>query len=160
MIKRQAVSVLPSVESLQALRAFARTSNAPLPMTGFGDPVFNSGEPKPVPSQRGPQQRPVKTRAYTDYWRGAGVDRSRLAQALPELRDTADELRAVAAKLGAAPSALHLRQDASETSVKRAKLSDYRVIYFATHGLVAGEIKNSRRAFARAIDSRPADGAR
>ena len=41
LIKRQAVSVLPSVASLKALRAFARNDHATKPMTGFGDPVFN-----------------------------------------------------------------------------------------------------------------------
>jgi CHAT domain-containing protein len=140
LIKRQAISVLPSVESLEALRAFARTSSATRPMTGFGDPVFGPGEPKAAPGQRG--QRPAKTRAYTDYWRGAGVDRSKLAEALPELPDTAGELRAVAEKLGAAASDIHLRREATETAVKSAPLSDYRVIYFATHGLVAGDIKD------------------
>jgi CHAT domain-containing protein len=140
LIKRQAISVLPSVESLEALRAFARTSSATRPMTGFGDPVFGPDEPKAAPGQRG--QRPGKTRAYTDYWRGAGVDRSKLAEALPELPDTAGELRAVAEKLGAAASDIHLRREATETAVKSAPLSDYRVIYFATHGLVAGDIKD------------------
>jgi CHAT domain-containing protein/tetratricopeptide (TPR) repeat protein len=142
LIKRQAVSVLPSVESLEALRAFARTSSATRPMTGFGDPVFGPGDPKPAPGPRGQRARQVKTRAYTDYWRGAGVDRSKLAEALPELPDTASELKAVAEKLGAPTSDIHLRQDASETAVKSARLSDYRVIYFATHGLVAGDIKD------------------
>ncbi len=142
LIKRQAVSVLPSVESLQALRAFARTSTATRPMTGFGDPVFGPDGPKPSPGQRAQPARSVKTRAYTDYWRGAGVDRSRLAEALPELPETADELKAVAAKLGAAAGDIHLRRDATETAVKSAPLSDYRVIYFATHGLVAGDIRD------------------
>src|SRR5208337_5398891 len=32
-------------------------------------------------------------------------------------------------------------RDASETTVKRLRLADYRVVYFATHGLVAGDIK-------------------
>ena len=140
LIKRQAVSVLPSVESLEALRAFARTSTATRPMTGFGDPVFGPGEPKALPGPRG--QRPAKTRAYTDYWRGAGVDRSKLAEALPELPDTAGELKAVAEKLGAPASDIHLRREATETAVKSAKLADYRVVYFATHGLVAGDIKD------------------
>ena len=31
--------------------------------------------------------------------------------------------------------------DASETAVKHAPLADYRIVYFATHGLVAGDIK-------------------
>ncbi len=142
LIKRQAVSVLPSVESLEALRAFARTSNAGRPMTGFGDPVFGPEDPKPAPGQRGRPTRRSKTRGYADYWRGAGVDRSRLAEALPELPDTADELKAVALKLGAPASDIHLGKEATETLVKSAQLSDYRVIYFATHGLVAGEIKD------------------
>jgi hypothetical protein len=38
--------------------------------------------------------------------------------------------------------AIHLGKEATETLVKSAQLSDYRVIYFATHGLVAGEIKD------------------
>ena len=64
-----------------------------------------------------------------------------LSKALPRLPKTATELRAVAQKLGAPASSIHLRQAASETTVKRAALSDYRIVYFATHGLVAGEIK-------------------
>jgi CHAT domain-containing protein/tetratricopeptide (TPR) repeat protein len=142
LIKRQAVSVLPSVESLEALRAFARTSSASRPMTGYGDPVFGTQDPKPSPAQRSRPTRPAKTRGYADYWRGAGVDRSKLAEALPELPDTADEIKEVAAKLGAPATDLHLGREATETAVKQARLSDYRVIYFATHGLVAGEIKD------------------
>ena len=109
-------------------------------MTGFGDPVFN-------PSQRRGEKRTGLKRvasvtlAYTDFWQGAGVDRARLAQALPQLPDTADELNAVAKDLGVALSDIHLGADASETTVKRAPLADYRIVYFATHGLVAGDVK-------------------
>jgi CHAT domain len=48
------------------------------------------------------------------------------------------ELRRI---LGAPESNIHLRADASESTVKRTALADYRVVYFATHGLVAGEVK-------------------
>lgn len=41
LLRRQAVSVLPSVVSLKSLRAFARRDQGVKPMTGFGDPVFN-----------------------------------------------------------------------------------------------------------------------
>ena len=41
LLKRQAVSVLPSVASLKALRVFARKDQSTKPMTGFGDPLFN-----------------------------------------------------------------------------------------------------------------------
>ena len=75
------------------------------------------------------------TRAYTDFWRGIGVDRARLsADALPPLPETAVELAAVAAKVGATPSDIHLGAAASESTVKQAPLSEYRIVYFATHG--------------------------
>jgi CHAT domain-containing protein/Tfp pilus assembly protein PilF len=138
LLKRHAVSVLPSVVSLKTLRMFARKDEAKSPLIGFGDPVFNADEEnKPGAEQR----RIASTRSYTEFWEGVDIDRSLLSKALPRLTETAAELRAVAQNLGAPPSSIHLRQDASETTVKHASLSDYRVVYFATHGLVAGEIK-------------------
>ena len=139
LIKRQAVTVLPSVASLKALRAYGRKDAAPKPLVGFGDPVF---DPKaPVTGATQAAARSLVTRSYTDFWRGAGVDRDKLASALPALPDTAVELKAVAQKLGAPANDIHLGKDASETTVKHAPLADYRVVYFATHGLVAGDIK-------------------
>src|SRR5262249_3558240 len=49
--------------------------------------------------------------------------------------------KTVARQLGAPASDIHLRADASETTVKRLPLSNYRVVYFATHGLVAGDVE-------------------
>jgi CHAT domain-containing protein/tetratricopeptide (TPR) repeat protein len=143
LIKHHDVTVLPSVASLQALRVFARTARAAKPMVGFGDPVFDPAErAKALARQRG-QSRTVflDARGYSEFWQGAGVDRSRLAQSLPSLLDTADELKAVGAALGADPADLHLDKNATETMVKQAPLEDYRVVYFATHGLVAGDVK-------------------
>jgi hypothetical protein len=42
-IQRHAVTVLPSVSSLRALRVLAKGGQAAKPMIGFGDPVF--GQP-------------------------------------------------------------------------------------------------------------------
>jgi CHAT domain-containing protein len=138
LLKRQAVSILPSVSSLKALRGFTRKDQAIKPMTGFGDPVFNPAE---AGSEKRTAARSVTSAAYSDFWQGAGVDRGKLALALPQLPDTADELNAVAKDLAAAAADIHLGVDASETTVKRASLADYRIVYFATHGLVAGDIK-------------------
>ena len=138
LLKRQAVSVLPSVSSLKALRGFARRDRAIKPMTGFGNPVFNPAE---AGSERRTASRSVTNLAYSDFWQGAGVDRGKLVLALPQLPDTADELNAVGKDLGVAAADIHLGTDASETTVKRAPLADYRIVYFATHGLVAGDIK-------------------
>jgi CHAT domain-containing protein/tetratricopeptide (TPR) repeat protein len=137
LLKRHAVTVLPSVSSLKALRIFAHRVQAVKPMIGFGDPVFNAD--REAASQKG--RATARTRAYSDFWQGAGIDRAMLALALVRLEDTADELKAVGQKLGTAPSDLFLRGAANETTVKSVSLRDYRIIYFATHGLVAGDVK-------------------
>ena len=136
------MGLLPSAASLKTLRVFARKEESTRPMTGFGDPLFNPG-PKPSDGQRSTRTaaRSLAIGAYTDFWQGAGVDRAMLAQALPELPDTADELKAVARDLGVPASDIHLGADASETTVKHAPLADYSIVYFATHGLVAGDVK-------------------
>jgi CHAT domain-containing protein len=64
-----------------------------------------------------------------------------LMQALPQLPDTADELKAIALALKVSPSDILLGPNATVTAVKRAPLANYRIVYFATHGLVAGDIK-------------------
>jgi CHAT domain-containing protein len=64
-----------------------------------------------------------------------------LGDALGQLPDTADEIKDVAKKLGAGPGDIYLGSAATETAVKAAHLNDYKVVYFATHGLVAGDVK-------------------
>jgi CHAT domain-containing protein len=63
--------------------------------------------------------------------------------ALPE---TADELRTVAKELGAGPEDIKLGEAASVWNVKHAPLDSYRVVYFATHALVAGQIEEFAKA--------------
>jgi CHAT domain-containing protein len=156
LLKRHAVSVLPSVASLKALRVFARKEQGAKPLVGFGDPVFNAEEEGRSGAEH--QRTVVATRSYTEFWKGVEIDRSMLSKALPRLPETAAELRAVAKNLGAPESGLHLRQDASETTVKRAALADYRVVYFATHGLVAGEVKGlAEPSLALTLPKQPSD---
>jgi hypothetical protein len=98
LMKRQAISVLPAVTSLKALRLFSHKDQAAKPLIGFGDPIFKPDEslaPAATADQRGKAAGRVKiasrsTRAYSDYWRGADIDRGKLADA-PPLPDTADE---------------------------------------------------------------------
>lgn len=161
LLRRQAVSVLPSVISLKSLRAFARRDHGIKPMTGFGDPVFNPAAEGPADRRAASGKiaaRSIATMAYAEFWRGAGVDRARLAQALPQLPDTADELNAVARDVGAAAADIHLGRDASETTLKRAALAQYGIIYFATHGLVAGDVKGlGEPSLALSIPDQPSE---
>jgi CHAT domain-containing protein len=155
LLRRHAVSVLPSVASLKALRVFARKEQGAKPLIGFGDPVFNADE------ESRPAAEPLRvaaTRSYTEFWKGQGADRTMLSKALQRLPETAAELRAVAKNLGAPESSIHLRQAASETTVKRSPLSDFRVVYFATHGLVAGEVKGlAEPSLALTLPKQPTD---
>ena len=155
LLKRHAVSVLPSVASLKALRVFAHKEQGAKPLIGFGDPIFNAEEEsRPAPEQT----RVAATRSYAEFWKGVDIDRTMLGKALPRLPETAAELRAVAQNLGASTSDIKLRTDATETNVKRTALSDYRVVYFATHGLVAGEIKGlAEPSLALTLPKQPSD---
>jgi len=142
LITRHAVSILPSVASLRALRVSGSRSQGTKPLVGFGDPVFGEETVATTDGMSAKSSaRNLETGNYTNFWKGAGVDRARLADALPRLPDTADELQAVANAVGAGPGDLFLREKASETVVKSLSLVDYRVVYFATHGLVAGDVK-------------------
>jgi CHAT domain-containing protein/Tfp pilus assembly protein PilF len=159
LIKRQAITVLPSVAGLQVLRVLGRKDQGSKPMIGFGNPVFNPGAAATAERERGVRKASrLATRSYTDFWQGAGVDRRQLAQSLPQLPETEDELKAVASNLGASPSDIFLGRNATVTAVKQAPLGDFRVVYFATHGLVAGDVKDlAEPSLALTIPSQPSD---
>jgi hypothetical protein len=74
LLKRHAVSVLPSVASLKAVRVFAHKDEAKSPLIGFGDPVFNSEE-----EGRPSAEKRTATRSYTEFWKGVDIDRSQLS---------------------------------------------------------------------------------
>jgi CHAT domain-containing protein/tetratricopeptide (TPR) repeat protein len=136
LIRRHAVSVLPAASALRALRVHAKRSRAVLPFLGFGDPDFDRGSaPMPVVAMRG----------ISSYFRGGLADLDAVKGTLPPLPDTATELRAIALTLGAAETDVILRGRATESALKAmsadGRLARYRVLAFATHGLVAGEIK-------------------
>lgn len=133
LIKSHALSVLPSVPSLGALRRIVGAPAAQRPFFGMGDPVLQG--PDPAERQRGKRRMSTPARYYRN-----GLADIRAVRELVPLPDTADELRAIGAALGAEPEAINLREAASETRLKAAPLHAYRVIQFATHGLVAGDL--------------------
>lgn len=136
LIKSHALSVLPSVQSLSALRKLAGGSAAPKPFFGVGDPVLEGPNPSRQEVQRTANRGAARPAAF---YRNGLADVRAVRELLP-LPETADELRAIAKVLGAAPDAIQLREAASEARIKPAPLADYRVIQFATHGLVAGDL--------------------
>lgn len=152
LIRRFALTTLPSVNSLTVLRNYPRQKKAPNNFIGFADPQFRPPQFASAgntlnrlgKSPRGPNADKSlsagKTAGLSTFFRGGSANPIALST-LAQLPDTADEVRAIAATFRTG-TRLHLGGNASERIVKREKLSQYRVIHFATHGLVAGEIKN------------------
>ena len=135
LIRSHAVTLLPSIESLKVLRGKSVMDGAAKPLIGFADPVFNAD------SQRLAQNsRVVADVTAARGIRGAVADTAELLAALPQLPETADELREVASSVQANPADIILGPDATVSRVKREKLDQFRVVYFATHGLLAGNV--------------------
>ena len=155
LMRKYAVTIFPSVASIKILRSKTAGSQAPQPMIGYGNPAFQKGG---IGGERGV----ALNRSITSYYRGITVDTEALSRALPALPETADELRAVAKSVKASDGDIRLGAAASEGLVKQAKLDDYRIVYFATHALVAGQTElfvkaNAEPAIALSIPAKATD---
>ncbi|MEM1162474.1 MAG: CHAT domain-containing protein [Pseudomonadota bacterium] len=124
--QRHALTTLPSVESLSIIRSASanRSQDQSIAFLGFGDPAFSGSA------------RPTSTSAVTR----AGTSDPDSIRALAPLPGTRRELTRIAETLGPSRSELFLGPDASERAVKTAALSDARIIAFATHGLLSGDL--------------------
>ena len=131
-IRHYALSVLPAVSNLKALRSEGKARENRRPLIGFANPKY--GDQKVSEAQT-----KVLTRSFTAYWKGATVNLETLRANLIPLPESEQELRSVGRSVGAADEDLKFGAEASEAHVKMAKLDDYRIIYFAVHGLVAGD---------------------
>jgi CHAT domain-containing protein len=139
LIRTHSVAVLPSIASLKVLRGKSAIE-APKPLVGFADPLF----------ARNPVQLAENTRIAADVTatrgiRGTIADVAELKTALPPLPETATELKKVAASVNADAGNLFIGAEATETRVKQEKLDQYRIVYFATHGLLAGDVADFAR---------------
>ncbi|HLL27491.1 MAG TPA: CHAT domain-containing tetratricopeptide repeat protein [Xanthobacteraceae bacterium] len=135
LIKSYAVTVIPSIYSLKTMRAQGSTSNAPKPMIAFADPVFSKAARKEAQAQQ------VALRSLPSLYQGAQIDIKSLGEMLPPLPGTRNEVQAIGKELGVGSADLKLGLDATETVVKQSKLDQYKIVYFATHGLVSGELE-------------------
>ena len=128
-----------------------------MPLIGFGDPVFDRTMQIP-----GRQKVTALNRSLTSFYRAITADTKALADALPVLPETADELHAIAQILGANSEDIKLGEAASVTTVKKQPLYNYRVVYFATHALVAGQVEKLAKvkaepALVLSIPEKPTD---
>lgn len=129
LVRRIAIVQVPSVAAWLSLRQAPRARPAPEPLLAWGDPQFAPGGK--------PAARSTRTGATLRY-----AD-------IPPLPETREELLAIARALKADPQRdLHLGERATRDSVLQASneglLAKKRVVLFATHGLVAGELPGLR----------------
>jgi tetratricopeptide (TPR) repeat protein/CHAT domain-containing protein len=157
LAREHAVTVLPAVSSLKALRRVGKPSIAPRPMIGFGNPLLDGAKddaPRAKEArakQHCPETSPLRIAAHSGPHRGGvRVETRGLADVVylkgqVPLPETADELCDVARAVKAdAAHDIHLGSQATEREVKRlsdaGELAKYRMVHFATHGALAGEL--------------------
>jgi CHAT domain-containing protein/TPR repeat protein len=170
------ISTLPSVSTLVGMRSSTVQKEAPRAMLGLADPIFDRS--RDVRLEAGIQvadarsvrvanagqgmtggQSTYVTRGVSTFFRNGMADSGALAS-LARLPDTADELRTVARLLDVQSGDLLLGGAATESELKARNasgaLADYRILYFSTHGLVAGDVEGlAEPALALTAPERP-----
>ena len=161
LAREHAVTVLPAVSSLKALRRGGKPSTAPMPMIGFGNPLLDgpdgryAGRAKLAREKQRCQAGSERMAALAGLRGGAqrietpsglaDVPHIKMQVPLPE---TADELCAVAQDVRADARDIHLGAQATEREIKRlsasGELAKYRMVHFATHGVLAGQLDGTR----------------
>jgi CHAT domain-containing protein len=143
LARTHAVTVVPSVSALQTLRKLPPGKATRQDFIAFGDPYFNkeqaddAGKAQVVAAASTTRGVPLKRRNSPQLNDAEKAD----IGLLPRLPDTADELKSIALALQADPTkVLNLGKDANEKAVKSANLSGFKIVAFATHGLVPGEL--------------------
>ena len=147
LVKSHSVAVVPSVSSLIALRKLPANSGERESFVGIGDPFFSKQQAAEAAEERQEVKvadnkvtvrgLPIRLRAAPKL---GGVSTAGLAL-LPRLPDTADEVIGIARVSKAdLENDIFLGRDASEGNVKELDLAKYKIIVFATHGLVAGDL--------------------
>jgi len=144
LARTHAVTMLPSVASLITVRSLPPGDRGRRAFAGFGDPYFSKEQAALAESGvRPPRVRATfETRTTPISLRQASTafDTRQLAN-LARLPDTADEIHALARTMNADASRdVFLGVRANEKAVKTLPLDSYRVIAFATHGLIPGDL--------------------
>jgi CHAT domain-containing protein len=156
LVRKYAITILPSVASLKILCDRKSIVASAKPMIGFGAPIFD----KTAEAGQRPETSSLDS-SLTSFYRGMTADTTALARLIP-LPETGDELRAIAKELGAEPEDIKLGEAATVTDVKHERLDNYRVVYFATHALVAGQVEELAKvkaepALVLAIPDKPSE---
>lgn len=154
LLRKAAISYLPSVSTLVTLRSVASSKAQRSPFIGFGDPDFGKHASAASAVSRGTRNLKVSQAPKFDELKlsiDSADSTSTAAQVaaaavieVPELAalpDTRDEIMAIATALSAdLAKDTFFGAQATPQSVISANLKSRRIVAFATHGLVAGDL--------------------
>jgi CHAT domain-containing protein/predicted negative regulator of RcsB-dependent stress response len=151
LIRKASVTRLPSASTFVTLRRLPVSDPGRKAFAGFGDPFFNQQQLAETQKKKEEQAILVASQQGQLHVRGIRVSKvgtldndeitSCTLDDLNRLPDTSAEIKNIAEALGADPvSDVFLGQQASEQQVKSMDLSDRRVVAFATHALVPGDL--------------------
>lgn len=130
LMRRMAVAHAPTLSSFMALRSTRVSQPAPLPFLAIANPVLGGRQTSSV----------ALSRAFAGCRTREPID-PQLLRSLASLPETGREVEAVARAIGAKNPELLLAGEATEPALRAKRLEDYRILYFATHGLVPGELQ-------------------
>lgn len=140
LMRKIAISQLPSVNALAALRSDPKRQSQSQSFIAFADPYFSADQAKQKVALAGTQLAtrgiPLKLRNAP---RTAGVSSAELAL-LPPLPDTSLEVLEIGQVLGAKREDIHLHEQASVKKVMQTDFSNKSIVMFSTHGLIPGEL--------------------
>ncbi|GAI77480.1 unnamed protein product, partial [marine sediment metagenome] len=151
LIRKVAITRLPSVSSLITLRKLPEADPGRKVFAGFGDPFFNKEQLARAEREKSAKKiqlarldKKLNVRGIRITRKG-NLDRNTIAssrlESLNRLPDTADEIKGIAEALNADPARdIFLGKNATEQKVKTMDLSDRRIIAFATHALIPGDL--------------------
>ena len=142
LIKHYNLTYAPSLSSLKGLAHYQNRKNRHKPshnLLAVGDPYYGELEEKYTELS--------SKQIFQDLYSLSDMKFYRLRYSNEEVRRISSEIP---------KSTILTREKASEDLVKRANLSDYKVIHFAAHGLIDDQ-KPSRSAIVLTLDNDPAE---
>ncbi len=142
LIQDHSVSYAPSLSSLRELniRKSASRTRPHKDLLAFGDPFYGANEE---------DRRNTSQDLFQDFYSNSSVSFFRL-------KYSGLEIQKIAAAFKPSRTDAFRRQEATEDRLKAEPLTDYRIIHFATHGLIDDK-KPARSSIILALDQDPGE---
>ncbi len=142
LVQDHPISYVPSLSSLRELnrRRAASRVRPRKDLLAFGDPFYGANED---------DRRNANQDIFQDFYANSSVNFFRL-------KFSGLEIQKIAAAFKPSRTDAFLRQDATEDRLKAEPLMDYRIIHFATHGLIDDK-KPARSSIILALDRDPGE---